>query len=87
MQPYTVVNYIIATGKDTAVSVQDIVLGAQAIPLEIQYGGTGATNAEQARENLGAASKQSVTEIERRLEAVEAQATYTAMMTDTLLEV
>jgi microcystin-dependent protein len=28
MQPYTVVNYIIATGKDTGVSVSDIVLGA-----------------------------------------------------------
>lgn len=53
MQPYTVVNYIIATGKDTAVSVADIVMGAQAIPLEVQYGGTGATGAAQARENLG----------------------------------
>jgi microcystin-dependent protein len=28
MQPYTVVNYIIATGKDTGVSVSDIVMGA-----------------------------------------------------------
>lgn len=53
MQPYTVVNYIIATGKDTGVSVSDIVMGAQALPLEVQYGGTGATNAEEARQNLG----------------------------------
>lgn len=52
MQPYTVVNYIIATGKDTGVSVSDVVLGAQAIPLGVEYGGTGATNAETARENL-----------------------------------
>lgn len=53
MQPYTVVNYIIATGKDTGVSVADIILGAQAIPLGVEYGGTGATNAEDARKNLG----------------------------------
>lgn len=53
MQPYTVVNYIIATGKDTGVSVSDIIMGAQAIPLEVQYGGTGATNAADARQNLG----------------------------------
>lgn len=53
MQPSAAGNYIIATGKDTAVSVQDIILGAQAIPLGIQYGGTGATNAETARNNLG----------------------------------
>ena len=53
MQPYTVVNYIIATGKDTGVSVSDIVLGAQAIPLGVEYGGTGSTNAADARQNLG----------------------------------
>lgn len=63
MQPYTVVNYIIATGKDTAVSVADIVLGAQAIPLEVQYGGTGATGAVQARENLGVYSKEYVDDL------------------------
>ena len=54
MQPYTVVNYIISTGKDTAVSVQDIVLGAQAIPLGVQYGGTGATSAHDACKNINA---------------------------------
>ena len=53
MQPYTVVNYIIATGKNTGVSVQDVIAGAQALPLGIEYGGTGATNAETARDNLG----------------------------------
>lgn len=52
MPPYTVVNYIIATGKDTAVSVADIVLGAQAIPLALEYGGVGATDPKTARENL-----------------------------------
>jgi len=53
MQPYTVVNYIIATGKGTAVSVTDVVLGAQAIPLGVEYGGTGAANLMDARKNLG----------------------------------
>ena len=52
MQPYTVVNYIIATGKDTGVSVQDIITGVQALPLGVEYGGTGATDAATARENL-----------------------------------
>lgn len=52
MQPYTVVNYIIATGKKTGISVTDIIMGAQAIPLGIEYGGTGATSAEMARRNL-----------------------------------
>ena len=53
MQPYTVVNYIIATGKDTGISVSDIIMGAQALPLEIQYGGTGATTLKDVRHNLG----------------------------------
>lgn len=53
MQPYTVVNYIIATGKDTGVSVSDIIMGAQAIPLEVQYGGTGATNVADVRKKFG----------------------------------
>lgn len=53
MQPYTVVNYIIATGKGTGVSISDIILGAQAIPLGLEYGGTGATNVADARKNLG----------------------------------
>ena len=53
MQPYTVVNYIIATGKNTGVSVQDVITGVQALPLGVEYGGTGATNAKTARDNLG----------------------------------
>ena len=57
MQPYTVVNYIIATGKNTGVSVQDIITGAQAIPLGVEYGGTGATDAAIARQNIGAQTK------------------------------
>ena len=52
MQPYTVVNYIIATGKNTGVSVSDIITGAQAIPLGIEYGGTGATNGTTGLKNL-----------------------------------
>ena len=56
MQPYTVVNYIIATGKNTGVSVQDIITGAQALPLGIEYGGTGATDAATALEKLGGTS-------------------------------
>lgn len=56
MQPYTVVNYIIATGKDTGVSIQDVIAGAQALPLGVEYGGTGATNAATALKNLGGMS-------------------------------
>ena len=52
MQPYTVVNYIIATGKDTGVSVADIITGVQALPLGIEYGGTGTTNIEDIHKNL-----------------------------------
>ena len=53
MQPYTVVNYIIATGKNTGVSVQDIITGAQALPLGVEYGGTGANNITDIHKNLG----------------------------------
>lgn len=53
MQPYTVINYIISTGKESAVYIRDVINGAQAIPLEIQYGGTGATTVYDARKNLG----------------------------------
>ena len=80
MQPYTIVNYIIATGKDTGVSVADIVLGAQAIPLGVEYGGTGATNAATARdnleitpENIGAMKMEVLWENERPSEAFIAQ--------------
>lgn len=60
MQPYTVVNYIIATGKNTSVSVQDIITGVHTLPLGVEYGGTGATNTEDALNNLGAVSKSQV---------------------------
>lgn len=60
MQPYTVVNYIIATGENAGVSVADIVLGVQAIPLGVEYGGTGATTAKGARANLGAVAMNTV---------------------------
>jgi microcystin-dependent protein len=53
MQPYTVINYIISTGKDNSVYIRDVINGAQVMPLEAQYGGTGATNADDARKNLG----------------------------------
>lgn len=53
MQPYTVVNYIISTGKGTGVSVADIVSGATVLPLSIEYGGTGSTTATSARKALG----------------------------------
>ena len=54
MQPTTYIRgYIIATGKGSGVSVQDIIAGVQALPLGIEYGGIGATNAADARKNLG----------------------------------
>ena len=53
MQPTTYIRgYIIATGKGSGVSVQDIIAGVQALPLGIEYGGIGATNAADARINL-----------------------------------
>lgn len=53
MQPTTYIHgYIIATGKGTGVSVADIIMGAQAIPLGLEYGGVGATDPKTARENL-----------------------------------
>ena len=52
MQPYTVINYIITTGKDTGVSVADIIKGAQALPLGVEYGGTGATDILDIHKNL-----------------------------------
>ena len=44
MQPYTVLGYIISTGKGSVVSVSDIVQGATALPLGVEYGGTGNAN-------------------------------------------
>ncbi|MBR4291673.1 MAG: tail fiber protein [Oscillospiraceae bacterium] len=46
------VGAIIATGKGTGVSVADIIMGAQALPLGIPYGGTGAGDPKTVRENL-----------------------------------
>lgn len=57
---YTVVNYIISTGKGNSVSANTIISGIQSIPLNVQYGGTGATSAEEALANLGGASKEYV---------------------------
>lgn len=54
---YTVVNYIISTGKDSeTLSVSDIIASMQVLPLAIEYGGTGADNASTALSNLGGAS-------------------------------
>ena len=55
MQPYTVVNYIIATGKGSGLNVQDIITDIQTLPLDIKYGGTNASDANSARNNIGAA--------------------------------
>ena len=52
MQPYTVVNYIIATGKNTGIGVADIITGVQALPLSVEYGGTGATDILDIHKNL-----------------------------------
>lgn len=55
MQPYTVTNYIISTG-DAPIDVRDVVQSIQTLPLGVEYGGTGAANAEGALQALGAAS-------------------------------
>lgn len=57
---YTVINYIISTGKDNAVDVKDIISGIQALPLGVEYGGTGATNPSDALSNLGGVSEEYV---------------------------
>ena len=60
MQPYTVVNYIISTGKDGGIYVNDIVAGAKTFPLSVKYGGTCATTVSEARKNLGAEYKRNL---------------------------
>ena len=52
MQPYTVINYIISTGKGAGVDVASIVRGANTLPLGIEYGGTGATTVEDMKANF-----------------------------------
>lgn len=55
---YTVVNYIISTGKDSeTLSVSDIIASMQVLPLGIKYGGTDASDAATALANLGGVSK------------------------------
>lgn len=49
MQPYIVLNYIISTGDTISAEIE----GDISYPLATSYGGTGASTAEQARENLG----------------------------------
>ena len=53
---FTVVNYIISTGKGSGVSVTDIIRGNNVLPLGIEYGGTNATNSMDACRNIGAAT-------------------------------
>lgn len=87
------VGAIIATGKGTDVSVADIIMGAQALPLGLPYGGTGATDPKTARENLeitpeniGAVSTQLVWENASAVSAFAGQtvsldlANYTAVL-------
>ena len=52
MQPYTVINYIISTGKGAGVDIASIVRGANTLPLGIEYGGTGAMTVEDMKANF-----------------------------------
>lgn len=55
---YTVVNYIISTGEGSeSLSVAEVMASLQVLPLGIEYGGTNASDAATALENLGGASK------------------------------
>lgn len=54
LQPYTVVNYIISTGKGAQISAYDIVAGIQTLPLAAEYGGTGFNNLTSLGEALNA---------------------------------
>lgn len=53
MQPYTVVNYVISTGKGSSVNVVEVIDGIQTLPLAVEYGGTGASTVEGILEKLG----------------------------------
>ena len=56
MQPTAFIRaYIIATGQKTGISAMDVISGMQALPLGVEYGGTGAIDAENSRKNLGVA--------------------------------
>lgn len=66
---YTVVNYIISTGKGAeTLNVADVIASMQVLPLGIKYGGTGANDAEGALSNLGAAS---VEYVDRKFDSIE----------------
>lgn len=54
LQPYTVVNYIISTGKGAMISAVDVVAGIQTLPLAVEYGGTGENNLTSLGEALNA---------------------------------
>ena len=54
LQPYTVVNYIISTGKGALISATDVVAGIQTLPLAVEYGGTGENNLDSLKETLNA---------------------------------
>ena len=48
MQPFATVNYIISTGQGGGVSVEEVIQGITTFPLDVQYGGTGASTAAGA---------------------------------------
>lgn len=50
---YTVVNYMISTGKGSSADIAAIIEGVQVLPLGEQYGGTGCTSIEDFKEKLG----------------------------------
>lgn len=66
---YTVVNYIISTGKGSeTLSTAEVISSMQVLPLGVEYGGTGATDKVTALENLGAAS---VDYVDRKIAEIE----------------
>ena len=67
---YTVVNYIISTGKGAeTLSTAEIIASMQVLPLGIEYGGTSATDPATALSNLGGAS---VDYVDNKIASIEA---------------
>lgn len=64
------VNYIIATGRGAPVAdISEIISGMQALPLGVEFGGTGGTTPIAARTNIGAMGREEMTEaIEGKIE-------------------
>lgn len=64
----------VTSGTHSAAQITSGVLGADRIPvIQVTKGGTGATTAETARTNLGAAAAADITDLQNQIDALEAR--------------